>query len=252
MEVESILERIGLSNNREEFLPNIENLKTLQEAYILHVPYENLDFKFKRGFSVNILHIYKKIVENNRGGVCYESNTLFAYLLKSLGYDVQMIFAEVSDLSYIGAEYPHLALLVHMENRSYLVDVSNGQNVRYPLAIFDDTHIEESEDIIYKVIKVDNKYTLLFKKESMSDWDSRYHFETIERSVSDFSDILVGEEYLNYSNTAPLLATKALKNGRVTLIGDRLLLKENNKKREWAVTLENRAEILRDYFNINI
>jgi len=31
-----------------------------------------------------------------------------------------------------------------------------------------------------------------------------------------------------------------------------MIVKENNDKRSWEISLENRAEVLRDYFNITI
>jgi len=250
MEIDKILSRININTQNIEI--NLENLKILQESYILNVPYENLDFVLNRGFSVNIFRIYEKIVENNRGGVCYESNTLFAYLLKSLGFNVKMIFAKIDDLTYIGKDYPHLALIVTIKEKQYLVDVANGQNVREPMYIENEEYISIAEHREYKIKKDKDYYTLEFNHRHKG-WTPRYHFTTEEKKVSDFEHVFEDEENMeHFSNHAPLLVTQALKNGRVTLTDDQMTLKEDENKKSWNISLENRAEVLRDYFNMEI
>lgn len=252
MEIEKILNRIDIFEEQGFLEPNLENLKKLTEAYILNVPYENLDFALNRGFSANILKIYEKIVENNRGGICYESNTLFMYLLKTLGYKVQMIFAKVMDLTYIGVDYPHLALIVSLEDDEYLVDVANGQNVRVPMPLHNDEFISLSEDVEYKVTIQNDEYVLLFNNKKRG-WHPRYTFTQEIKNVSDFANVFEDKDnFEKFSNHAPLLVTKALDNGRVTLTNDLITIKNDGDKRAWNISLENRAEVLRDYFNIDI
>ncbi|RXJ87879.1 arylamine N-acetyltransferase [Arcobacter sp. CECT 8985] len=252
MEIEKILKRIEIFDEPSKIEISIENLTKLQESYILNVPYENLDFVFKKDFSVNILKIYEKIVCNNRGGICYESNTLFMYLLKKLGFNVQMIFAKVEDITYIGADYPHLALLVTINSKEYLVDVANGQNVRVPLCLSEDT-IVKSENIEYKIKKLNSAEFALMYNHKYKGWQTRYIFTKDEKSVSDFSSVFDDtKNYQQFSNHAPLLVTKALEDGRVTLTDETMTFKKNKEKRVWQISLENRAEVLRDYFNIEI
>lgn len=252
MEIEKILKRIEIFDDKNSIEPNLENLTKLQESYILHVPYENLDFALKKEFSVNILKIYEKIVEKSRGGICYESNTLFMYLLVTLGYNVQMIFCKVADTTYIGADYPHLALVVELEDDEYLVDVANGQNVRVPLPLHNKTHSVISENIEYMIEHLNGSYALMFNHK-YKGWMTRYTFTKEEKFISDFSCVFENKKnYEQFSNHAPLLVTKALEDGRVTLTDDMMSLKRNGDKRVWNITLENRAEVLRDYFNIHI
>jgi len=250
MEIDKILSRIGIDTQDIEI--NLENLKKLQESYILNVPYENLDFVLNRGFNVNIFKIYEKIVENNRGGICYESNTLFAYLLNTLGFNVKMIFAKVDDLTYIGKDYPHLTLIVTIDNKEYLVDVANGQNVREPMYIEDERFISIAEQIEYRISKQKDFYSLEFNHRHKG-WTPRYHFKIEEKNVSDFEGVFKDEGNMeHFSNHAPLLVTQALKNGRVTLTDEQMTLKEDENKKSWNISLENRAEVLRDYFKMEI
>lgn len=248
MQIEAILRRIKLDENNK-YEPTLENLKTLIKGFLLNVPYENLDFKLNRGFSVNILKIYEKIVDNNRGGVCYETNTLFSYLIKSLGYKVQMIFAQVIDETNIASNYPHLALLVNIDGYDYLVDVGMGVGPHEPLKIDDEEHSTNSENRDFFIRSAGNEYALL-EKNSKGEINTKYTFTKDIKRVADFSYIFTQEEYEKYSKNAPILVTKALENGRVTIYDNQISVKEDDKKRSWDISSENKAEVLRDYFDM--
>lgn len=250
LDVDEILRRIDVDPSKT-LEPTKENLLFLMNKYLENVPYENLDFVLKRAFSANILKIYEKIVKNNRGGICYESNTLFSFLIKTLGFKVQMIFAKIDDLTYIGADYPHLCLLVEIESISYLVDVSFGQNFREPMPILQENYISISEEIEYKIQNAPGEYVLLANSKQ-EGWKPRYYFTTDIKRVADFAYIFEGKEYETAAHKTPLLVSLALKKGRITLFDNEITVKENDNKKSWSVTLENRAEVLRDYFKISL
>jgi N-hydroxyarylamine O-acetyltransferase len=250
MEIDNILERLQLDTSKA-YEPNLETLQLLTKHYLLAVPYENLDFALNIPFSANILKIYDKIVNRNRGGICYESNTLFAYFLKSLGFDVKMILAKVEDLTYIGYDYPHLALWVQLNDTDYLVDVANGQNVREPMPLYDEEYMSIAENNEYKITQNKGMFTLLVNHKHKG-WSPRYHFTKEAKNVSDFAHVFEGKSYHDFANHAPVLVTRALQNGRVTLTDNMMFLKAGNEKRAWDVSEENKAEVLRDYFNIEL
>ena len=65
-----------------------ETLSQLQKAHIAAIPYENIDILNNIPLSVNPQIIYKKVIENQRGGFCFELNGIFSELLESLGFKV--------------------------------------------------------------------------------------------------------------------------------------------------------------------
>ena len=67
---------------------DLEYLSRLQFAHMSHIPYENLDILAGKLTSLNRDVLFNKIIENNRGGVCSELNTLFNWLLESLEFEV--------------------------------------------------------------------------------------------------------------------------------------------------------------------
>lgn len=250
IEIPKILERIKLDPTKE-YEPNLETLRLLMQHYILNVPYENLDLALKKEFSVKLEDIYSKIVCSSRGGICYESNTLFAYMLQQLGFDVIMILAKVADTTYIGFDYPHLALLVTLNDDEYLVDVANGQNVREPMPLHNDTFIAIAENNEYKIEHHEGVYTLLVNHRRKG-WLPRYLFTKEPKYVSDFACVFEDVDDEIFSQEEMMLVTQALEDGRVTLTHEMLCVKKEGEKTSWEVCKNNRKELLKEYFNIEV
>ena len=107
------LERIGYSGSTE---PSAETLRALHRAHMLAVPFENLDIHLGRKIVCDESRFLHKIVNERRGGFCYELNGAFAALLRGLGFQVTLLSARVACADGItsGPEFDHLTLLVHL------------------------------------------------------------------------------------------------------------------------------------------
>ena len=75
---------------------------------------------------------HAKIVDRKRGGFCYELNGLFAALLRTLGYRVELLQARVYGNGAYGPPFDHMAVRVLLD-RPYLVDVGFGKFALEPL-----------------------------------------------------------------------------------------------------------------------
>ena len=75
--------------------PDISTLKKLCERHSKTVPFDNFDMFGGEKRSLLLEKIYDKIVVKKRGGLCYESNGLFCWLLKELGFKVDILQAKV-------------------------------------------------------------------------------------------------------------------------------------------------------------
>jgi N-hydroxyarylamine O-acetyltransferase len=90
-----------------------ETLRALHQAHLLAVPFENLDIPLGRPIIPEEAALFRKIVEEGRGGFCYELNGLFAALLRELGFKVTLLSARVARAEGgFGPEFDHLTLLV--------------------------------------------------------------------------------------------------------------------------------------------
>jgi N-hydroxyarylamine O-acetyltransferase len=109
------LDRIGANEDL--------SLHELQRLHVNAIPYENLDVRLGRDVQLDIDSLVAKLVDQRRGGYCFELNTLFAALLESLGHEVTRCLARVR-LGDPTAPRPetHMVLLVD----GSLVDVGFG------------------------------------------------------------------------------------------------------------------------------
>ena len=74
MEITPFLERIDYQGSTDV---NLNTLKDLQRAFLLTVPFENLDIHFEDKIPLSFTAFYEKIVDERRGGISYECNGLF-------------------------------------------------------------------------------------------------------------------------------------------------------------------------------
>jgi len=116
----------GVSSSSSSSLPpsTYETLERLILKHLLSIPFENLDLhasghpfevtplesERKEVLSTKLNDLHEKIVCSRRGGICFEANQAFHYLLKAIGYDVVMQICYV--LSPIGKGVTILLLLL--------------------------------------------------------------------------------------------------------------------------------------------
>ncbi|MGN6149561.1 MAG: arylamine N-acetyltransferase family protein [Rhizomicrobium sp.] len=133
MDVDRYLSRIGL-NKRPK--PNLAGLKALHRAHLLAIPYENLDVQLGRKVTIQRPAIYQKIVEQGRGGWCYEMNGLLGWALAELGFKVTRATGSVMrEVSGDASNGNHLVLRVELPEGLYLADVGFGDGPRDPIRV---------------------------------------------------------------------------------------------------------------------
>jgi N-hydroxyarylamine O-acetyltransferase len=123
MQLKTYLERIGYSGAQE---PTLAVLNALQEAHLSAIAYENLDIHLKRRLPLGLTQAYQKIVLEQRGGWCFEMNTLFAWALQEIGFEVQFLSSGVLRPNGITPDGDHMILLVQLKEGAYLADVGFG------------------------------------------------------------------------------------------------------------------------------
>jgi len=249
MDLDAFLQRIHFAGDRT---PGPNSLAALQLAFLLSVPFENLDIHWGRRLSLDLADLEDKIVRRGRGGVCYECNVLFRSALEQMGYSVRYMDARMrmSDGDGFGPACDHMVLLVSLD-RDYLVDVGNGQSCRVPLPL-DRDRLHESEGINYRLSWYEGLRALMTRREE-GEWEPRYLFSDEPRELTEFYPML---EYVQTSRdshfTRHRLATRALVDGRVTLRNRVLVVQEHGKSKRWELE-DEAAELkaLRDWFGID-
>ncbi len=229
MDIRRYLERIDYHGSLE---PTMATLQALHEAHMYTVPFENLDIGLGRTIRLDENALYEKIVEQRRGGFCYELNGLFARLLQTLGYRVDLLSAAVARAAGgFGPEFDHLTLLVHLEE-DWLADVGFGDSFRQPLRLQSEL-VQEQEWGRYRLVR-DGQYWLT--QEWHEEWKPGYRFTLQPHVLDDFS------EMCRYHQTSPesgftkhSTCSLATHYGRITLSDLRLIITRNGTREERAL-----------------
>ena len=120
--------RVGYDGPRDN---SVATLRRLHELHPQAIAFENLDPLLKRPVKLDPASLQAKLVGGGRGGYCFEHNSLFAAVLRQLGFGVEEATARVRWSVPEGMTTPrvHCLLFVEAEGEDYLADVGFGGNV---------------------------------------------------------------------------------------------------------------------------
>ncbi len=246
VDVEVYLQRI---NYVGEVRPTEATLRSLHRAHLFTVPFENLDIYLGRKIVCDEDRILHKIVNEHRGGFCYELNGAFAALLRRLGFRVTLLSGRVAreDGTY-GPEFDHLALRVDLDE-PWLADVGFGEGFLEPLRL--DPGLEQAQrGQIYRVTRIDDGFVLEVMAEGK--WKKEYAFTLQPREFQDFAGMC------HYHQTSPdshftrqRICSLATPEGRITLSDEKLIETRAGTRQERSLSgdQEWRAK-LRELFGV--
>ncbi len=248
MDIKAYLERL---NYYGSITPTADTLRQLQTAHLLEVPFENLSIHAKQTIVLDDSSLFTKIVKHRRGGFCYETNGLFAALLRALGFRVTMLSAGVANSEgSFGPDFDHMALMVTLEQR-WLVDVGFGDSFREPLLI-DELGEQRQGRRIYQIVP-DGDRLILSQREGDDKWETQYRFTLQPYDYCDYA------EMCRYHQTSPQshftrarICSRATKEGRVTLSEMRFIITTKNGEQQEQILAdqEEYEATLREHFGI--
>jgi N-hydroxyarylamine O-acetyltransferase len=247
-DLQKYFKRISFSDNPA---PDLNTLKQLHLQHMLSVPFENLDIHIKRKITLNQEMLYKKIVENNRGGFCYEMNGLFYDVLKALGFKAKVVSARVYDTSEPSPEFDHMALIVTLDDGDWLADVGFGDSFLEPLKLEPET-VQKQYGKSYKIEIIDKENFKVQNMDSKAEWNNMYRFSLIPRALNDFDEMCVYNQSSPQSHfTQKRFCSLARTNGRITLSGMKVIETKDGVRKE--TELEDEREFnarLKEIFGI--
>ena len=191
----------------------------LHRAHLLHIPFENLDIHYQKKIILDYDKIFRKVIKQKRGGYCYELNGLFFHLLHNLGFEVQLISAQVrnDETGEFGKEYDHMALIVKIDGEEYLVDIGFGKGMIYPKKIEEGLVQMDYTDYWRFTKDIDDNY-LLQCSENASTFSSKYLFRKEAKELIQFLEM---NEFQQTDPRSSFLQkkmiTKLTETGRITL-----------------------------------
>ena len=218
----------------------------------MSVPFENLSIHAGESIVLDEDALFTKIVEQRRGGFCYECNGLFAGLLRALGFDVVRLGAGVAHATGgFGPIFDHMALMVTLDER-WLVDVGFGDSFFEPLRL--DSRADQVQGTrSFRLVDEDDQIVVMLRNES-EEWQPQYRFKLQPYTFPDY------EEMCRFHQTSPeshftknLVCSRATADGRITLSGMRFITTSGPQRVQDERTLSSRDEydrVLRDEFGV--
>ncbi|WP_069170976.1 arylamine N-acetyltransferase family protein [Streptomyces griseus] len=144
LDLDAYFARIGWSGERR---PTPEVLRSVHRAHMLGIPFENLDPVLGHVPSLALADLEAKLVRGERGGYCYEHNTLLAAVLTQLGFPVTLLAARVVVGAAPGDIRPRTHMLMKVEAEGaatpFLADTGFGSSgaLLEPIPLTQDTEL---------------------------------------------------------------------------------------------------------------
>ncbi|MBA2780402.1 arylamine N-acetyltransferase family protein [Billgrantia kenyensis] len=174
LDLDAYLARIDY---RGPLTPSLETLKTLQQAHLAAVPFENLEIVTGGEIRIDLDSLQDKLVRRRRGGYCHEHNTLFATVLDRLGFEVAGRNARIlmGQEERVVTPLGHTMLVVTVGGHDWLVDVGVGNvGPREPIRLETDREVSHGP-WEYRLERSPLGYWLLRHK-YLGEWFNLYQF----------------------------------------------------------------------------
>ena len=226
-------DRLGFSEEAADSLstPSKENLDKIVEAHLEHITFDNLS---QHGLpftaSLDAERTSQKILDEKRGGFCFEPNGLLGEFLLEVGYPVKRVPAIV----HAGPEVQfdkmptHLVLIVSASGGDWFVDVGFGEPAIHPLKYEFDIEQETPEGMVSRIVRHteggDGSNAAILEWKKGDAWSPRlkWEFDHPGQELAHFEaglNATLDESSIFHQK---LIVCKINRNEKITLAGARL------------------------------
>ncbi|MBP2158748.1 MULTISPECIES: arylamine N-acetyltransferase [Asticcacaulis] len=244
--LDAYLKRIGFIGTPA---PDFATLKQMMQRQLRTVPFENLDVRAGKIVSIDLDDIVAKIIPTQRGGYCYEVNSLFAMALSAIGTPYTLAGARPMTFPERRAR-THMVIIATIEGKQYLCDTGYGRlAIREPMDLdLIDTPVLQDHDT-YRLILKDGEY--IAQARMPDGWDNLYSFNLDRFELVDF----VPANWFNSTSpdaifTQTTLLMRHTDDGRILLVDDYLRVYAGGEVIERTVAAEDLPVVIEDLFGI--
>lgn len=215
MNLSKYFERIKINNTPKA---NEEGLYQLQSSQLVSVPFENIDCFLHRPIPTDSENLERKILENRRGGYCFELNGLFSSVLESLGFSSRPLLARVMYRGTGVNSRTHIIILVEISGKNYIADVGFGGPGTFLPVPFELDREDVQSHGTFRIVR-DEIHQYLMQKKTDDGWFNIYGFnlDTVypaDLLMSIFFTSTYPESHFRHN----LIMALHLPNGRITLL----------------------------------
>ncbi|HTR00695.1 MAG TPA: arylamine N-acetyltransferase [Candidatus Acidoferrum sp.] len=241
--------RIGYS---ERQAADYDTLATLHRLHPQAIAFESLDSWCDHTPSLDPDAVFAKLVTERRGGWCFEQNQLFARVLLTVGFKVQLMAARVI-IPERQLPRTHKVLLVTLDSTRWLVDVGyGGMTMTAPLQL-DSREPQETPHEPWLVKPLDDEF--IVSAQVNGDWTPQFSFSLTRQITADYD--MANYVVANHPDSRfrhDLIAARPDALGRHALLNKRLSYHRHGRPsqhRELASPTEA-MQALQQVFGINV
>jgi N-hydroxyarylamine O-acetyltransferase len=222
---EAYLRRLGL---QAPIAADLDGVRRLQRAHLEAIPFENSSVLRGEPILLEEPRLVRKVVDEGRGGFCFELNGAFAWLLGVLGFEVALLPGRFWGDTGLGPVNEHLALRVTLDGEAWLVDVGAGFSFREPLRLVVGPEQDDPGGRFRLVTPADDPASIEVEwRHRDGRWVPHYRFQDRPVGLDAFRAVC---EHLRTSPDSPFtrgwICARALPDGWATLDGDHLVVTE--------------------------
>lgn len=234
---------------------DLDYLSRLQFANVNHIPYENLDILAGREISLNREHLFQKLIIDKRGGVCSETNTLYNWLLESLGYETisynSRIISKADPVQTTG----HRVIGVKLDGATYITDVGvNYEHHRIPLIL--EAGLVQNDGVCdYKFERDDFLGWVLWQRRPGTEWRRKLGFTENPNIDIDYIQALYMAIHHQGSKFNKTAKVSQYIDGEFFAVREREFFVEHSGIPELICTIdskEDEAQIVREKFGLDV
>jgi len=222
LDLDNYFERIGYTGPRA---PTLEVLKAIHRLHPRAIPFENLNPLTRRAVKLDLESVERKLVDDRRGGYCFEQNALLANVLIELGFQVTPLIGRVLWGREPDAVPPrtHMVLRIDVDNEAWIADVGFGSvTLTSPVRLT--PGLAQRTDLgIFRLADASHDALYLEVQARDQTWSRVYRFDLHPVEWIDY------ETSNWYTSTSPeaifannLIVCRVLDDTRLTLLNDQL------------------------------
>lgn len=246
-------------------------LAAIQAAHRQAIPFENLDIPLGREVRCDPASVFDKLVTRQRGGFCFEHNTLLRDMLGTLGFSCRMLLARVL-LGNPSEPTPrtHCLVLVELGQETWIADAGFGGSYAPPMRLRDGEEMTSGDGARHRLTRIGEEGDLpgswlLERKgprlatdgrvQSDDAWEAQFAFDLARVAEA---DLALGSHWAathpasRFTNVT--VASLCLPDGFASLVDGRLTVWREGQEAERRV-IESAAdyrEMLADGFGITL
>ena len=250
--LKNYLARIGFRGTIE---PNFATLAAIHAVHVDAIPFEGCDPLLRRPVKLDLASVQEKLVDNRRGGYCFEQNALFKVALEAIGFKVTGLGGRVRWMSPPDAPLgprEHMVLKVDLPDGPYLADVGFGACVLDAPLQFK-TDVEQRTAMgTYRLSESDGLFSLSAKQPA--GWRTMYVFNLEPQIQSDYE---LGNWYTSTNPRVPfinnLVIERVSSDKRYKLVNRRFIIeaRDGQVAVERAIgSVDELHQVLDEIFNV--